>query len=277
LGLTLTSGRTFDQNAVLPPATNPNESLGKWGPEIVITRPLAEALFPGEDAVGKTVFAQIVNRPSVVVGVVESMQATPLEGPTAFFSEQVVFVSSTPPAPSGVYLVRTSPNSRDQVMARVNADLEKQQPGRLVEYVQSFSDTVDMVRAPVRASVFILVAISLLVIGVVGVGIAGLAAFEVEARIRQLGIRRALGANRSQLFTEVLFEYWLVSALGTVFGCILGASLSHKLQTNFPGLDPPFMYFVYGIAVAWCLCLIGVLLPARRAMLVSPATATRIP
>jgi putative ABC transport system permease protein len=126
MGLKLVAGRNFGAGTVLPPATDFGAALGAWAPEMIVTQAMAKKLFPKGDALGQTVYAGLINKSAVVVGIVDLMRANPVPAQSDQFATQVVIVPITPPGPHGVYVVRAKPGRRDPLMAELDKDFAKQ-------------------------------------------------------------------------------------------------------------------------------------------------------
>jgi putative ABC transport system permease protein len=116
--------------------------------------------------------------------------------------------------------------------------------------------------------------VSLLTI-ITGLGIVGLASFNVSRRTRQIGIRRALGATRVAVMRHFMVENFLVSTVGIVAGAILAVALNMFMVEAF-ALEPLSWYVIpAAILVLWVVGQVAVAGPARRASRVTPAIATR--
>jgi putative ABC transport system permease protein len=275
LGLKLVAGRTFDPAAVSPPAKDFREMMGNWGAEVVITKNLADKLWPKGDALGKIVHVGLVNKASTVVGIVDFMQHQPAMGSIAEFLRTIVIVPAVGPGPNAVYMVRTEPGRRDATMARVEKELADLQPGRYLSSMESLENTARRTRNGLRTSVFTLGTVAVFVLVVTMVGIVGLAAFTVATRTKQLGTRRAIGATKFHILRYFLVENWLITSVGAALGCALALAVGVKLSLMYQMPRLPLLYLVGGVVVLWALGLLAVLIPARRAASISPAVATR--
>src|SRR5262245_57458705 len=129
LGVKLIAGKTFDPEMVLPPAVDMAASIAEWPGQIIVTKAMADKLFPKGNALGKTVWAGLANRPSTIIGIVDYLQAQPISGKFEQFGIQVVFTPRIPSGPASFYIVRTKPGKRDVTMARVEKELAGLQPG----------------------------------------------------------------------------------------------------------------------------------------------------
>lgn len=275
LGLTLSAGRAFDEATVGPPAKDFAELIQNWGAEVVITKNLADRLWPKGDALGKTLQIGTVNKSSTVVGIVELMQHMPTTGKSGESLRMIVIVPGIAPGPNATYVVRTQPGRRDATMARVEKEFPSLHPGRYISSIEAFADTVRRIRAGSHTSIIILAVVALFVLVVTIVGMAGLAAFTVVSRTKQLGVRRALGATKLHILRYFVVENWLITSVGALVGCALGLAAGIQISLLYEMPRLPLVYLVAGLLVVWLLGLLAVLIPARRAAAVSPATATR--
>ncbi len=275
LGVKLAAGRTFSPESVAPPTADFGASLAQWAPEVLITQALANKLFPKGDALGRTLYIGLVNKPAKIVGIIQTLQAAPISGPYEKFANQVVVAPIAPAGPNGLYLVRTQPGRRAQVMAQVEKEMPDRVPGRYIEQLQTLTQTASDTRNGMRTGSIVLGIVTVLVLAVSALGIFGLAVFNVTTRTKQIGTRRAIGARRSHILRYFLVENWLVTTSGVVVGCILAlvAGVVMSRTTQAPRL--PLYYLVGGVLFVWVLGLLSVLLPARRATEISPAVATR--
>jgi ABC-type antimicrobial peptide transport system permease subunit len=123
----------------------------------------------------------------------------------------------------------------------------------------------------VLLGVFAAVAVAL-----AAVGIYGVLAFVVTRRTREIGIRVALGAQRSQVIALTLRDTAALTSLGIVIGVGGAAALSRYLEGLLFGvtpLDGPTFVFVVVLFVV--VAALASFVPARRAARVDPAVALR--
>jgi len=275
LGLKLVAGRNFEATTVVPPAADFGTAMSRWAPEVIVTRAFADKLFPKHDALGKTVYAGLVNKSAVIVGIVDQMRANPVFSQYDQFATQIVILPIIAPGPDGQYIVRAKPGRRDQLMAEVDKNFADLQPGRFIERMEAYDRTAEDARQGYRASAIILSVATLLVVIVTIVGIVGLAAFSVASRTKQLGTRRAIGARKFHILRYFLVENWVITTGGVVLGCILALAAGVQLSRMYQIPQLPLYYLVGGILLLWVVGLLAVLIPALRAASISPAVATR--
>jgi putative ABC transport system permease protein len=117
----------------------------------------------------------------------------------------------------------------------------------------------------------VVAAISLL-IG--GIGVMNIMLVTVTERTREIGIRKALGAQRSDIITQFLAEAMLLASLGGVIGVVIGVGLgSLESATMQPIVSPGSVVMSFGVSV-----LIGIFFgayPASRAAALTPMEALR--
>jgi putative ABC transport system permease protein len=274
-GLKLVAGRDFDPNVITPPSSDMAGTIAAWAPEMIVTRAMANKLFPKGDALGKTVYVGLTNKTSTIVGIVEHMQAGPSPPRFEQFAIQIVIVPVIGPGPGGTYVVRTRPGERDRVMAKVEKEFADLQPGRYVRRMEAYEVTAASIRAGTRSSAVILATVAFFVLAVTVVGIVGLAAFNVTTRTKQLGTRRAIGARKFHILRYFLVENWIITSGGALLGCVLALAAGIKLSTMYQTPRLPLYYLVGGVVLVWIVGVLSVAVPARRAARISPAIATR--
>ena len=107
-----------------------------------------------------------------------------------------------------------------------------------------------------------------------GIGVMNIMLVTVTERTREIGIRKALGAQRSDIITQFLSEAMLLASLGGVIGVVLGVGIGHlKSATMQPVVSPGSVVMAFGVSV-----LIGIFFgayPASRAAALTPMEALR--
>ena len=110
-----------------------------------------------------------------------------------------------------------------------------------------------------------------------GIGIHGLLAFTVSARVREIGIRMALGARRADVVTMIAKRSLSLSAVGVGAGIVLAYISGRWLQSLLVGVSPADgMTFAVAAALAAATAIAGSLRPALRAARVDSVTAIRL-
>jgi putative ABC transport system permease protein len=268
LGLRLIKGRDFRAQEVRPPAPTVQDT---WVPLVILSKPLADATFPGEDALGKTIYGSD-DRPATVIGIVDSMLGSWLS------SDHPDFVFLTPRLPTGPatrYMVRTQPGQRDTAMRTVEEHMSAANPGRAIDWVRPLSLFKKNSYLADRNMGVFLATVTTLLLAITSLGIFGLATFNVSTRTKQIGTRRAVGARRRDIVRYFLAENWMITTGGILVGCIFALAVGYWLSQEYhlPRVD--LYYLVAGVIVLWGIGTLASWQPARRASKVSPALATR--
>jgi predicted permease len=177
-------------------------------------------------------------------------------------SDTVLLVRSDRPASEIIPLIRNA-------IAGVDSNLP-------LFTLQRWPDALAMVTFPARAATIALGILGALAMMLSIVGIFGLAAYTVTRRMRELGIRVALGARHIEVLRAALGRVAILLGIGSVAGLILGAAASRLLASivyEASASDPSVI-----IAAVMTMLLIGLLsaaLPARRALAAEPAQLLR--
>ena len=172
------------------------------------------------------------------------------------------------------YLVRVEPGKAAKTQAALEKALIAVDPGRNVK-VQPLTEIKERFQSQSALLVKILTLVIFLLVFVTSLGIVGLTVFSVAERTRQIGTRRALGAQRTDILRYFLLENWIVTGMGLVLGIVLAYGLNVALVTKLNGtkLDP--FLIVAGVLLLWAAGLGATWFPAVRGARVAPAVATR--
>lgn len=240
---------------------------------MIVSKALADALFPDGDALGKTVYDEPEGgSPMEIIGIYDHMQNawpwTETANNTALFPERPMFAGSM------VYVLRAEPGQLETVMKTAEDYLTKNR-SRIIEITRTFSEQKQRSYSGDIAMVKLLTAVIIVLSLVTGLGIVGLAWFSVSQRRKQIGTRRALGATRGDIIRHFMLENWIITTAGLVLGVVGSVSLNWFLDTRFEVGRVPLWYLPIGMLALWVLGQLAVLLPARRAASIPPAMATR--
>ena len=241
-------------------------------PAAMVTRAVAERLFPGESAVGKLLHDSWGSQPIKIVGVVDTLiRPNDNEGPVNAQNSMLLPIRPT----SGRFAIRTSPERREEVLKTAVATLEKVNRSRIIMDQGAFTDVIDEYYQQDKAMAWLLGAVCVALMIVTALGIVGLASFWVQQRTKQIGVRRALGATRGQILRYFQTENFLLATIGIVLGMLGAFGLNQLLMTHYELPRLPALYLPVGAVALWLLGQIAVYGPAKRAAAVPPAVATR--
>jgi predicted permease len=244
---------------------------------VVVDEALAEALWPGQDALGKRVrsggFDANATTPWLtVVGVVGRIKQDRLDGdsrialyhPHAQYPTRALNVTLRGKAGSAA------------LAAAVRGELRALDPELPVYGWRTMSERVEASLARRRFSMLLLSLFAVLALVLGTIGTYGLLAYEVSQGTRELGIRLALGATPGRLLGFVLREGMAVALSGVAVGLAAAWALSRAMRSllfEVGAADP--LTFLSVPAVLLAAALAACYLPARRAAAVDPVTSLR--
>ena len=171
-------------------------------------------------------------------------------------------------------VVRSGGNAL-QLAAAIRSKLRDLDPG-LPSFIQPWNKAMDAALFPSRMA-----ALSLGALGVMGAmlavtGIFGMAAYSVSKRLKELGIRMALGAQHKEVLQAALGRAFKLLAFGSATGLLLGILASRVLASIVYQATPRDPLVLAGVVVAMALLgLVATWIPARRALSIDPAILLR--
>lgn len=246
----------------------------RGAPIAVVGTKLAAELFPGTDPVGKVV--RVGDWRMRVIGVLE-----PRGQQLGLDMDDVVIVPVTTAMKMlnrpGLYRLLI------QVRSHVELDAASQAVVRVIRERHGEDDvTVITQDAVVSAFNSILDALTLALAGiaavslaVAGVGIMNVMLVSVSERTREIGLLKAIGAERRQILAAFLMEAVLISSAGGLLGLALGGLAVLLLVTIYPALpaSPPLWAIAAAFSLSVAVGAVFGVLPARRATRLDPVTA----
>jgi len=261
LGIPLLQGREFD------------ESDGRTEePVVIVNETVAERYFPGVDPVGRRL--QIGKKWHRVVGVAASVTLPRLV--QSNLNDLQLF-----------FPFRQSPQGEMTVVARMAGD-PAAALGRIREAIRDLDPTLPIMRVALvddllaesldqeRSNSFLmaLFALTALVLGIVG--IYGVVAYSVSQRIREIGVRLALGATQANVVRGIITSGMKMVGAGLILGVagavLLGTTLSRLLHEVDPRDPQVFLLVLAGIGGV---SLMAAWIPARRAAGTGPLESLR--
>ena len=273
MGLKLVAGRDFKTEEYLLGTEFDKQTDPTLG-QVIINRELADKLFPGESAVGQSLYGY-TDTPSTVIGVVERLTHP---YPSRARQDNQGFAMVLPIRGTfrgGQYLIRTEPAQRDAVLKAAAAAIERNDPSRIVNHTQTLTEMRAEFYAQDRAMVWLMGGVIAALMVVTAFGIVGLASFWVQQRTRMIGTRRAMGATKGQILRYFQLENFLLSTVGIAIGMVGAFGLSVVLMTSYEMPRLPLPYLPIGALALWGLGQLAVLAPARRAAALPPVAALR--
>jgi putative ABC transport system permease protein len=261
LGVRLLRGRDFT-----------SADTGAQGDVVLVNQAFAEEFWPGADAVGRRVRDGRDDEWMTVVGVVENLRHLgPKRPPRPELYEPQYQRSFSFTAVA----VRTAgdPHAIVEQVRHIVASLDRGQP---ISSVATMGEHLRRAQAETQSLSSLTALFGVLSLVIAALGVYGAVGFSVAQRMREFGVRLALGAAPRQIGAQVVRETLATCTLGVIAGTMLalaGARLVRALLFDTPPTDV-FAYGTTALAVALT-ALLAAALPSRAAMSADPASVLR--
>lgn len=266
MGIPLLAGRDFTERDDRPPS---DASPGWSGVVVIVSRSAAERYWSGDDPTGSRI--RIGNAEIEIVGMVDDVRQTTLAetpGPAIYVPHRQV-------SRRGMTIVvrGTEPAGLAGPVQRVIWDLRPDQP---IENVSSLEAVVSRSLARPRFATTLLSVFAALAIALAAVGVYGVVNHTVARRLREIGIRRALGARTEHVFGTMLGRGLRLTGAGVLLGLLLAVGVTRAMEGLLYEVQP---LDAWSFAVASLLLLgvaaAGAAIPAARACRVDPLAVIR--
>jgi predicted permease len=242
---------------------------------VIVSRSIAQRLFPNGDAVNRRftwteplLGPRLPRRIVGVVADVDDEHVVPMPMMTVYHP--------LPQMPGGGRLfvhAAGDPYALVTPVTRVIHELSADQP---VERAATLADVRAEVLAPDRLNAFVFAGFAGVALLIAVVGVAGVLAFSVSARIREFGVRLAVGSTPQHIMLGVLSEGARIVAIGVVAGAVFGYAFSRVATAYFDNLQVPGALPLAGAAaVLVTAAIVASLMPAARASRVDVLEALR--
>jgi hypothetical protein len=244
----------------------------KNSPEVaVINETFARKIFGSVDnAIGRYFKPEVGSRLQVVGVVQDGKYYQMTEEPRL-----AMFVSSLQsPSAQTILLVR-SQRDQQQLASDIRVTMKELDPG-LPFQLNQWSDAMSWSLIPSRVASVALAALGIMGAMLAITGIFGMAAYSVSKRLKELGIRMALGAQRREVLTAALGRPLKLLAVGSATGLILGLLATKVLAYIVYQANPRDPLVLTGVVLAMALLgLVATWIPAQRALSVNPLVLLR--
>jgi putative ABC transport system permease protein len=263
MGIPILQGRTFTQH----------DEIGKpW--RVIISKRLADTLWPGENPVGHQAILWKGQSSSVaeVVGVVGNQRERGLDADPTL----TVYLPSYGSGPGAMQFAIHTAGNPTALTPALRSILKEIDPNLPLSDVQTLDEIVSRSLAPRRFNMFLLAIFAAIALLLALVGIYGVLAYSVGQRTAEIGLRVALGATQARVLALVLGQGMRPILLGAAIGVLGAAALSQLISSLLFGIKPldPLTYGLAALLVIVA-ALLSCYVPARRALRVDPVSALR--
>jgi predicted permease len=261
LGVPVLAGRDFTAG-----------DTDKAAPVIVINKALGDALWPGENPIGKYIVGPCAPERRVV-GVLGNVRHLSLEQPSG---NEMYIPARQCDDLSGAYLVVRSALPPGQLAGTLRAALAPIAPNLARNDFQTLQQIVDRSVSPRRFTVILLGGFAVFALVLASLGIYALISYSVSQRTQEIGIRMALGASARDVQAGILGSTLRLAVLGVVIGTVASWLLARGAAALLYGVTPrdPGTFAAMVVALV-AVALVAGYLPARRASRIDPMVALR--
>ncbi|HEX6215037.1 MAG TPA: ABC transporter permease, partial [Vicinamibacterales bacterium] len=243
---------------------------------IIVSEGTAKRFFPNQDPIGRHItLTMMTKEPATIVGVVREVKLGALDASEAD-SETAVYAPAAQFAFNGsTIVIRTAGDPASMTRSLVGA-VRAVDPEQPVLDIATMEDVVEESLGQRPFAMLLLAAFAMLALVLATVGIYSVLAYTVRQRVREIGIRMALGAPTGGVLRLIVIEGLKPTLVGVVLGLALAAALVRVMTTLLYGVDQhdPGTFS----AVAAIMLVVGVvatLVPAFRATRVDPIVTLR--
>jgi putative ABC transport system permease protein len=262
MGIPLMAGREFDNR----------DRMG--APLVaVINQSAARMLYPNEDPIGKQLMVDWDGPPQAqIVGIAAD---TRFEGVESQPEPFVFLPNSQRPSMFCGLIIRTAADPVGMTAA-VRAAMRSVDPGQGVLETSTMDQRIANSVAQPRLQTILLGSFGVLALVLACIGIYGVLAYAVSQRMREMGVRLALGASPAMVLGEILSGGMRLTGLGVVIGLAAALALTRYLEALLYSVRPTDpAIFASAIAILLLVAAAACYLPARRAARVDPMVVLR--
>jgi len=241
---------------------------------VILSRAAAEQYWPGEQAVGRVLYrGSAQDDPLTVVGVAGNVKIWSLSEPPRPY---MYMPYAQWGHPGNVYMTARGAAAPGELAALIRDEARAIDPQLFLTDVGTMEDHLGYVYFLPRMAALLLTLVGVLALVLACIGLYGMVSYGVSRRTREMGIRLAIGADRSRVVRLVLTSGLTVVALGGVAGVVVSLGLGQVVERFLYGVDGfDLSAILLAPLVLGGIATTAAYLPARRASRVDPVQALR--
>jgi predicted permease len=229
-----------------------------------------------QNAIGKQIYeggGNDIKYDTTIVGVVADIRHTDMRTPLGPAVYQPYYQMKHA---IGLQMYLRTAQPPETAEGSVREAIHRLDPTLVVDRLRTMEEQVDRSASDERALAFLAIGFSALALLLAAVGLYGVLAYSTEQRTREIGVRLALGAQRSSVIGLVLREMLVIAVVATLVALPSTIALARLFRSQLYGVtfaDP--LTLVYAVLFTAAMVAIAAALPARRAAAVEPMNALR--
>ena len=263
-GLELVEGRMFtDADKQSSDNTDPD-----YVPNVIITESLSKALHKGQSSIGQEL------NTGIVIGVVKDFLISPAK---AKHHQHAVFLNTLEANVDWLdtYVVKVEPGQMEYVRKQLKDTILAVEQQRHIYRVETMGERFENYYSDNQGLANLFIMLTALMLVVTAISSFAYARFHISQQTKFIGIRRALGAKKSDVILYVLAENWLLTTLGALLGLAIMVGLNIMLSQYVSLTKPSVWLSLVGIALVYIAGTVATWWPAYQTSKIPPVIATR--
>lgn len=267
MDLKLLQGRNFSEDEIQNHQSSDQQLIAPT----IISQHLAKSLFGFSDPVGRVIYTHY-SRGYKVVGVIGDFLSTTRD---VDFASSIMLVPVSLTGASKRYIVRVEPGRGDEVISQVEDKLLKHHQHRVIYDLVSLASAKNMKYGVHYAVIDLTLVVITFLAFTNALGVYGLTSFSVHRRKNQIGIRRALGASKLDIFRYFILESGVICISALLAGVLLSVLINSYLADSLNIQKLSITYLTYSAIIVLVLNFTASWVPASQAANKSPSIASQ--
>ncbi len=241
-------------------------------PVILVDQTFARTKLGGEDAIGRQI--KLHGMPRTIIGIVEPARMMSIQDapPAAVYTHNL---QDTRAGRERTFVIRTAGDPR-ALIAPARAVIHRLSPNAPIADVRTMHQVVSEFLQPQRFRAWLVGGFAAAALLLATVGVAGVLAFATSLRLREIGIRLALGSTGSGIIRLILRRAMRLVFIGGAAGIVSALAAGRFLNAMLFGVSPNDPLTLAGVAAVIALCAVAAaVIPAMRAAAVEPISVLR--
>jgi predicted permease len=261
VGIPLLAGREFGSQD----ATGPSVAI--------VSESIARRFFPGQNPIGRRMGAARLD--TEIVGVVRDARSLTIHKPPVPMVYLPLHAASDT-GMRGYYLEARVTGSPEVSVGPIREAVRAAEPGLLIDDVTTIRARLARDTGRERLVAYLALGFAGLTLGLASLGIYGVLAYDVTRRTKEIGLRMALGARRTDVIARVVKDGLGLTVIGLPIGLVGAVASAQYIQGMLVGVSPLSVLSLALVSLVFvAVALAASFWPARRAMGVDPLAALR--